>query len=224
MPIFKQGIAVLGGPKEQRPRDFQAKIKAAKAAEQMLIGVDRGSLFCLEAGVVPDLAVGDFDSLTSSELSRVEQAVSELRYSKPEKDLTDSELMLSAALLDYDLQHLQIIGATGGRLDHFLVNLFMINRPVFRPFAERISLLDQQNLVEFYLPGQHQLWPKQGYPYLGITPLEVVHNLTIQGAKYDLQSYSTAWPCCFSSNEFNGSDPIKLEFETGLVAVIYSRD
>lgn len=224
MRLFTAGTAVLGGPAACYPVDFVQKIKQAKKQGQLLIGVDRGSLTCLQAGISPDLAVGDFDSMTKTELGQVEQAVSELRYSKPEKDLTDSELMLQAAMVDYQLDRLLILGGTGGRLDHFLVNLFMVNKPAFRPFAEKISLLDQQNLVKFYLPGRHLLVAKSGYKYLGITPLQGVQGLTIQGAKYELPSFTANYPLCFSSNEFVSGQTVNLSFKQGLVAAILSHD
>lgn len=32
-----------------------------------IIGIDRGNLFLLRRGMVPDIAIGDFDSLTEDE-------------------------------------------------------------------------------------------------------------------------------------------------------------
>ncbi|MCI1290482.1 MAG: thiamine diphosphokinase [Lactobacillus sp.] len=224
MRSFTEGVAVLGGPADLRPLDFGRRIRQAKDQGKMLIGVDGGSLACLQAGTVPDLAIGDFDSLTEAELGQVEQAVSELRYAQPAKDLTDSELMLEAAMIDYQLDRLLIIGATGGRLDHFLVNLFMVNKPAFRQFAEKITLLDRQNLVEFFLPGQHKLQSKPGYKYLAFAPLQSVQNLVIKGAKYELPSFAANYPLCFSSNEFVPGQAVQLSFSRGLVAAIYSHD
>ena len=57
----------------------------------VLVGVDRGSLFLLEQGVCPDLAVGDFDSVTEEELLRIKDSAKEVIQAHPEKDDTDLE-------------------------------------------------------------------------------------------------------------------------------------
>lgn len=224
MQKFKDGLAVLGGPQAEWPQNWSAVLGQARAKQEMLLGVDRGSWACLQAGFAPDLAVGDFDSVSGQELAQIEQAVPDRRYSKPEKDLTDSELMLQAAFFDYHLQKLTVLGATGGRLDHFLVNLLTFCQPMFRPFAERVTLLDRQNRLQFFLPGQHRLLPKSGYDYLGLAALQPVADLSIQGAKYDLPPFSSSYPVCFSSNEFLPGQSVELTFKKGLVAAIYSRD
>ena len=36
-----------------------------------IIGIDRGNLFLLRRGIVPDMAIGDFDSLTEDEKKEV---------------------------------------------------------------------------------------------------------------------------------------------------------
>ena len=51
-------VLVAGGQLEELPSDAD-----------VWVGVDRGSLHLIEQGIVPDLAVGDFDSVSSQELS-----------------------------------------------------------------------------------------------------------------------------------------------------------
>ncbi|RMC49004.1 thiamine diphosphokinase [Lactobacillus sp. ESL0228] len=220
-----KGLALLGAPKAQWPCDIKKQIVAVQQMAGLLIGVDRGSLLLEELGFVPDLAVGDFDSLQKFELAKIQKNVADIRYSVPEKDLTDTELMLRYAFENYHLDHLTAIGATGGRLDHFLTNLFMLLKPEFNGYAEKIEFLDLQNSFEFYNSGTHIIRKKKDYTYFGVVPLNVVQDLSIVGAKYDLQSYSTKIPVSLSSNEFlSEKDYFKLSFTTGTVAVIQSKD
>ncbi|RHW52786.1 thiamine diphosphokinase [Lactobacillus bombicola] len=219
-----KAVALLGGPKSQWPAFMKKQIFAAKKRDSLLIGVDRGSILLAELGLVPDLAVGDFDSLKKNELNIIEQYIPDMRYSVPEKDLTDTELMLKYAFEDYQINFLTLLGATGGRLDHFMTNMLMMLKPEFNAWAEKIEIIDQQNLVKFYNPGNHTIKRRPGYTYFGIVTLSEVKNLNINGAKYNLSSYFNSYPISLSSNEFVQHNLVNVSFNEGVVAVIQSKD
>ena len=109
----------------------------------VLVGVDRGSLFLLEQGVCPDLAVGDFDSVTEEELLRIKDSAKEVIQAHPEKDDTDLELAVLACFERYPDAHLTIFGAFGGRLDHALANVFLPSNEKIAPYMEKIFLEDE---------------------------------------------------------------------------------
>lgn len=125
---------MAGGPHDDLPTDWQQLLG-------VWIGVDRGTLHLVEAGIQPDLAVGDFDSLTLSELRDVREHVKKIQQVPSEKDDTDTELAVKAALQCFSTGDVIILGATGGRLDHFLSNLFLPLQSRFLPAIERIHLL-----------------------------------------------------------------------------------
>lgn len=217
--------ALLGGPKDCWPANIKKIFQAAKEKNDLIIGVDRGSFLLTEMGLVPDLAIGDFDSLHWTEKNEIEAKVADVRYSNPVKDFTDTELMVRAALNDYHVSGLKIFGATGGRLDHFLANLWLVFAPDIRSSAEKIVLLDKQNVVQFYLPGKHHIAAKKGYSYFGVAALGSVKKLSIEGARYGLKNYSSAYPRIFTSNEFLPSKPyFNLSFTSGLIAIIFAKD
>lgn len=218
-----KGISLLGGPVDLIPADFFENISHNRP--DLLVGVDRGAWFLLEKGIVPNLAIGDFDSLKKKELTEIEAKVSDVRYSTPIKDLTDSELMLESCFQNYHLDNLTILGATGGRIDHFLVNLFTVLKPRFRSYAPRITIQDQQNILKFYLPGKHLIKPIADYKYVGVINLEAVTDLRIKDAKYELDNFTSTYPVSFASNEFKEvTEPFELSFSKGLVMIDYSRD
>ena len=62
------------------------------AEADLVVAVDGGGSVCLEAGVVPDVVVGDFDSLPDDDLDRLGQlGVSVIEF-PAEKDASDLEL------------------------------------------------------------------------------------------------------------------------------------
>ena len=217
--------ALLGAPKQLWPKGLNRQLFTAKKSGDLIIGVDRGALLLKEMGMKIDVAEGDFDSLQKNELRLIEQNVRDIRYSLPEKDLTDTEMAIRCAFIDYHVSYLTLFGATGGRLDHFLSNLFMVLKPEFNQFAEKIELIDQQNSIRFYNYGHHVIKKLSTYKYFGVIPLTAVKNLTIAGAKYNLTDFKGINPVSFSSNEFlSNKDHFNLSFKKGTVAVIQSRD
>lgn len=220
-----EAYALLGGPVDLWPMDIKEKLVQAKKAENLIIGVDRGSLFLEELGITPDIAIGDFDSLKKGDLAQIESNVKDIRYSNPVKNLTDSELMLQMMFNDYQIDKLNIFGATGGRIDHFLINLFMILNPAVRRFAEKITIIDKQNQLIFFNPGQHLIKKKAAYPYIGFAAITAVKDFNILDARYELHHYSGTYPRIFSSNEFlPDSSQFKIAFQAGMIVAIYSKD
>lgn len=220
-----RAIALLGAPKTQWPVNLDRKLNEFKKNGGLIIGVDRGSLLIEEMGITPDLVVGDFDSLKKAELAQIESNVSDIRYSVAEKDLTDTEMAVGYAFMDYRVESLTLVGSTGGRLDHFLTTLFMMLKPEFNQFVEKVEILDQQNSIRFYKPGKHVVNKLPTYTYFGIVALTAVQNLNIANAKYDLTDFSYAFPVSLSSNEFLPKKTnFVLSFEKGIVAVVQSKD
>lgn len=220
-----KAYALLGAPEENWLHNIREIFLEARKAGNLIIGVDRGSLLLNELGIVPDLAIGDFDSLKKFELAELENSVPDIRYSNPIKDLTDSELMIKVAFEDYQVEDLTILGATGGRIDHYLVNLLMMLRPSVRKFIEKVTLIDKQNEIRFYNPGKHLIKKAPEYFYFGIWNLTPVKNLNILKARYELKNFSSDYQQVFSSNEFRRDQSFfELDFEKGIVAVIFSKD
>ena len=208
---------MAGGPHDDLPTDWQQ-------LPGVWIGVDRGTLHLVEAGIQPDLAVGDFDSLTLSELRAVREHVKKIQQVPSEKDDTDTELAVKAALQCFSTGDVIILGVTGGRLDHFLSNLFLPLQSRFLPAIERIHLVDVQNRVDYYAPGVHEIQPLPGYRYVAVVNLTPITDLTITGAKYPLKAWDNASPFSWASNEFVGTKPFTVSWTKGVVAIVYSRD
>ena len=186
------------------------------------LGADRGNLRLLKLGIQPLVAIGDFDSLNSAEFRIVKQRVNDVRTFNSHKDFTDTELLLMTAIHDYHPQSIVIYGATGGRIDHFLSNLFMVLEPRFRPFAEKIKLIDAKNTISFALPGHHQIRREPDKSYLAFVPLGGMH-VSLSHVEYPLNHHWIGFPRSYSSNEFIGNYA-RFSFDQNVMCVIQSRD
>ena len=92
-------------------------LRERPAAGDFVIAADAGYLVCRRTGIVPDLLLGDFDSMDQpADFVNVHR-------SPVEKDDTDTMLAVRTAL-DQGCGEIYIYGGTGGkRLDHTLANL-----------------------------------------------------------------------------------------------------
>lgn len=82
-----------------------------------VIAADAGYRTCQQAGIVPDLLLGDFDSMDQP------AGFANIHRSPVEKDDTDTMLAVKTAL-ERGCDTVYIYGGTGGkRLDHTLANL-----------------------------------------------------------------------------------------------------
>jgi thiamine pyrophosphokinase len=95
----------------------------------LLIAADGGARAVLEIGLLPDLVVGDGDSLTQADRDRLGAAGVELRLAPPDKDESDTELCLLAAV-EAGATRIAIHGGFGGdRPEHTVANLLLLADP-----------------------------------------------------------------------------------------------
>ncbi|MEY8441218.1 thiamine diphosphokinase [Lactobacillaceae bacterium 24-114] len=209
---------MVGGPQEMIPED---KIK--HRVNEKWIGVDIGATRLLKLNIQPSLAIGDFDSTSDRQFSLVKSEVSQIKTFPPEKDFTDTQLGVKSAIDVFHPDQIDIFGATGGRLDQLLSNVFLPVEIDLRDYTEKIRLIDTQNIVNYYLPGKHTINAVPGFKYLAFVNLTPVSGLTLIDEKYSLNDWSSPNPFSWSSNEFT-AEKNHFSFDEGIVAVIQSND
>ena len=187
------------------------------------VGIDRGSLYLIERDWSLDLAVGDFDSLSKSEYAQVLKEAKKLHTAQYEKDDTDTQLALALTFKAFPEAKVTIIGAAGGRIDHFLANLWLPLEPRFQPYIEGIRIKDHQNTIDYYGPGTHVVTQESSMCYLAYVCLTPVEKLTLKESKYTLVDENVRQPTSFASNEFV-KESAHFSFESGVMAVIQSKD
>ena len=87
-----------------------------------VICADGGANWAKRFGIVPDLVVGDMDSISGEEYSYLEKKGVEFCPFPPEKDFTDTQLAMEIAA-QKGLKDITVWGGTGSRLDHTLANI-----------------------------------------------------------------------------------------------------
>ncbi len=86
------------------------------------VAADSGADLAIGMGFRVDLLVGDLDSISPTALEQVRNEGGDLREHPRDKDNTDLELAIEAALEDKP-ERLVVVGLAGGRFDHALANI-----------------------------------------------------------------------------------------------------
>lgn len=174
-----------------------------------IIGVDRAAYWLIESGVTPQLAIGDFDSITKKEFLTIKKSVTTVKKFSPNKNWTDMEL----ALKNIRGETL-IFGWSGSRFDHTLAALYL---------AKNHMLIDKTNRVREIFRGRTILKPS-AYRYVSVIPVTAKIVLRLKDFKYSLPKTTIRRGSTRTiSNEFIGKPGI-IELFAGTAWVIESND
>ncbi|WP_338753954.1 thiamine diphosphokinase [Bacillus sp. FJAT-52991] len=215
-------IAVVAGGPETELVDLQTY-----ATEDMVfVGVDRGTIYLLERGITPKIAIGDFDSVTEAEWQMIECGVGKENIHRfpAEKDQTDLELAIFWAMKQQP-ETIFILGATGGRLDHFFGTISLLMNKEIMSSRTKIELVDKQNRVSLYGPGTYTVFVDIGKTYFSFFAItNEVTNFTLKGFKYPLSNHTVrSGSTLYVSNELDQENGT-FSFSSGILMVIRSSD
>jgi len=117
-------LVFAGG--DQPPSAVTKRLPAAA----LVIAADSGLDHAAALGWAVDLVVGDLDSVDLELLANARAGGTTVEAHPQEKDQTDLELALDAAV-GRGARDITVVGGHGGRLDHFLANLTVLASPRF---------------------------------------------------------------------------------------------
>ncbi len=100
----------------------------AHAPDALIIAADGGVRVAAHYGLRIDIVIGDMDSLPADDLAALAAQGTQILRHPAEKDETDLELALNLAV-ERGATWLRVIGATGGRLDQILSNIYLLALP-----------------------------------------------------------------------------------------------
>ena len=207
------------------PKELLPEIKKS----DYIIGVDRAAYWLMKHGVVPQVAIGDFDSTGRGELDKIKQSIPTVKCYAPEKDFTDTELALKYAI---NLKPSSIIlyGGSGTRLDHTLGTLHILERCQKRGIPAVFR--DKTNEVMVVGRGRTILSRRAGSRYVSIVPITSSIQLSLSGFTYEIAKKTIRRGQTIGiSNEFAGRQSRRISaghatitIYRGLAFVIQSRD
>lgn len=133
-----RSIVVTGGPLKEEAAGLIKELSRT-AEDTVLIACDGGCDFLARHDIVPDMVVGDLDSITGEGLSFIESHNVFTEKYPVEKDWTDSEIALSKTP-DEPEDEVYLISPFEGRFDHTIANLQLVIK--FRAEGRKITYTD----------------------------------------------------------------------------------
>jgi len=184
-----------------------------------LICADGGANQAILSGHIPNLLIGDLDSITPESLKQCEDVGCVIERFPCEKDETDLELALIRAEEQARLvseRDIWLYGATGKRIDHFMGNIGLMLAYARKGY--RIRLLDPDHEI-WILQSRECIRGSIGQE-LSLIALSEKAVVTTEGLYYPLQQ-GVLWQDSprGMSNVFLGEEAV-IEVHSGWVLVV----
>ena len=183
--------------------------------DDLVIAADAGYSACKKRGIMPDLAVGDWDSLVDSaiECQRVDLPV--------DKDDTDTLAAIRIGI-ERGFQEFHICCGTGGRIDHTLANLQCL--VLLAKQGRRGFLYDEGSAVTAVTDGEIR-FAASASGGVGVFAADgTAQDVTVKGLKYTLDNGTlTADFPVGVSNSFIGRESV-IAVKKGTLYVVFPTD
>jgi thiamine pyrophosphokinase len=197
-----------------------AALKRQLHPGDLLVAADGGLRHIYSLGLQPHWLIGDLDSVSAEDVQNLSSSGVRILRFPVDKNETDLELAL-AAVLASGYKTIRVAGATGGRLDQTLGNLFLLQLPDLAGCDTRLE------------NGQEEVFLIRQAVEISGTPGDILSLLPLggpasgvwtRGLKYPLHG-ETLWP-----ERTRGISNVLLEtsahvqLERGVLICIHTRN
>jgi thiamine pyrophosphokinase len=214
VPAERKRVLILGNGAWGRKEVLNELIEQV----DVIVAADGGWAKAQRCGVAADVVIGDLDSLTVAERDALDRTdVKVLRY-PTEKDRTDLEIALDYAM-SLNPEKILLWGFWGGRLDHSLTNLLLLEKAV----QQRIPVEIVTDAERAYLVSEHlDLGGAAIGDLVSLLPLTAtVERVRTVGLKYALVGETLRRASSRGVSNLVNANPVRIEFESGLLFVVH---
>ncbi len=179
-----------------------------------IVAADGGALRALACGLIPDVVIGDLDSVQRLDRSRLPKTEFLLR---PSQELNDLEKALQYCR-EQGATHLVLLGLTGRRLDHTLNNLSVLSR-----YDRFFTLEIYDRYGQIFLVRDR--FSYQGTPgqNISLIPLGKVEGVTTRGLKYPLRDEALIFGKREGLSNEVVENPVEITLRQGLLFVFVNQ-
>jgi thiamine pyrophosphokinase len=174
---------ILAGGDQPDPALLDARWPGWRSVS-LVVAADGGARHAAPLGLSIDQVVGDFDSLSAGDVDELEAAGVTVARFPTNKDATDTELALLAAL-DAGATEITLLCTWGGRSDHAIGTLALLAHP---RGGAAVVILDEQTRTQLLRSGA--ALSLRGAPgrIVSITPWGGDATVSATGVRWPLDS------------------------------------
>lgn len=153
--------------------------------KDLIIAADGGLYHCRSLGIIPDVVIGDMDSLTGDDMKGLQIAGVEIIRYPAKKDQTDLELALKLAI-DRGADEIVVFGAMGGRWDMSIANILL---PAEQNLSNAtVRIIDGRHEIILLRAGKEIIFHGEKGDILSLIPLgRDTLGITTIGLEYPLK-------------------------------------
>ncbi|HNJ98458.1 MAG TPA: thiamine diphosphokinase [Ilumatobacteraceae bacterium] len=202
-------VVVGGGPLSPHAEQAWQELVDA-TAEVEVIAADSGLDHAIAAGIEPDRLVGDLDSVSAAGRMWAYAHGVDIDEHPTDKDATDTELALAAAVSDPQLTDLLLLGGldplVDDRLDHVLGNLLVLGHPALATFQSVRAIVGASEVVVLHPGGRADLGLDAGQTFSLLALHGPCRGVSVTGARWPLSGAElTGYEARGLSNVSDGS-------------------
>lgn len=214
--MYHSIIIVSGGTLVNR--DYFYKI-IRKTKKRHIICCDGGTRHLDQSGIIPDVIIGDMDSIDDLQLEKYFKAGTKIIRYPGNKDSTDTELALDYAM-NLKPEAIFIWGVSGGRLDHTLANVFLLRKTQGKGI--RTYLADEY--CEAFMPDKEEFFINEKGKTVSILALSPrVTGISLSGFLYPLSMASMKMGESRGISNIINNEKASLRFKKGNLLIVKYR-
>lgn len=199
--------------------DHSPKLDALLDQADFIIAVDGGANHCADFAIIPDILLGDLDSIDPAILIPYKRQGIAIQQYPTRKDATDLELALDLAA-EKGAQLIWLVGALGGRWDMSLANIMLAANDKYK--ERHIFLLGQDCSMHILHPGK--IHPISGMPgqKVSLVPLKNdVHGVTLSGFEYPLTDQAISFGSTIGVSNILKTSRATVQHSSGILLCVF---
>ncbi len=185
-----------------------------------IICADGGAVHCHDMNFVPDILLGDMDSVPPRILQEFQQHNVKIKKFPPAKDSTDLELAIDHALGIIEPDGggtIHILGGLGGRWDMSLATVFLLARP---DMQHKLFIYGNREIICALRPGKHIVYGEPGQA-VSFLPLHGdVENMSLTGFRYPADEITLKAGASLAVSNSLAKERAAIQFNCGILLMI----
>lgn len=208
-----KGLLIANG--EIRQKEFyQERMKTEKY--DLIVCADGGANNAYALGLMPQVIVGDMDSIKTDVRAYYENQGVDFHILPPAKDETDTEMALDY-LLKAGCSSIDLFGCLGGRSDHAIGNIYLLVELAKK--GAKARLVDEHNTLRVLLESE-TIDTKPGETISLIPLTEMVEEITLEGMTYPLNKETLYMGYSRGISNVALGDSISIRFSKGILLMV----
>ena len=199
--MFRKALIILNSTLPE-PVRYRGALEAA----DVILCADGGANRAMAAGIRPHYIVGDLDSVADSVRSQLPR---DAFVHRPSQDASDLEKTLDFAL-ELGVRNATVLGVPGGRLDHQLCNLNILEK-----FSGRLKLLTVDSFgTGQFIRGNFSFEGPAGQQ-VSLIAFRRAEGITLEGLRYPLRNAPMEWGVNNGLSNEIVSSPVRIRIRKG---------